>query len=91
MSHEVNDNTDRKRFELEVDGHIAFANYRIDGDYLYINYVEAPEILRGTGAAGKLMEGMMQIARERNYRITPICSYAVSWLRRHQEYQDLLA
>lgn len=87
----INDNIAAKRFELDVSGEIVFANYRIDDSTLYINYVEAPPNLRGTGAAGKLMEGIVQVAKDRNYKIFPICSYAVSWLKRHDEYQSLLA
>ena len=61
----------------------VFANYRVENDTLYINYVEAPLGLRGTGAAGKLMQGIVKIAKDKNYNIIPICSYAASWLRRH--------
>jgi predicted GNAT family acetyltransferase len=84
-------NTDKSRFEYDVDGKIVFASYRLKDDHLFIDYVEAPGALRGTGAAGKLMEQIMQIARQDNLKITPVCGYASSWLRRHSEYSDLLA
>ncbi|PZP55630.1 MAG: N-acetyltransferase [Micavibrio aeruginosavorus] len=84
------DNTIARRFEMDLEGQIVFANYRIDQNILFINYVESPPELRGTGAAGKLMEGIMGIAKERSYKVVPICSYAVSWIRRHEEYQSLL-
>lgn len=87
----VLDNAQLHRFELNVEGKTAFANYKLDGNTLYINYVESPVELRGTGVAGDLMKGIVSIARDKNYKIFPICSYAVSWLRRHDEYQDLLA
>lgn len=80
---EVKDNKDQKRFELVVEDQLVFANYRIEGETLYINYVEAPVSLRGTGAAGKLMEGIVALAKRENYNIVPICSYAAAWLRRH--------
>ncbi len=87
----VKDNTEQRKFELVIDGSTTFANYRLDGAVLYINYVEAPEVLRGTGAAGRLMEGIVQIAKDRSYKVVPICGYAQSWFKRHSEYQDLLA
>lgn len=90
MTHNVIDNVDKGRYELMIDNQIVFANYRIDGGTLYINYVESPEALRGTGAAGHLMEGIMRIAKAENLHIVPICGYAGSWIRRHPEYQDLL-
>lgn len=85
------DNADARRFELEEDGELAFARYRRDGKTLYIDYVEAALALRGTGAAGRLMEAIAERAKQNGWRIVPICGYAVAWLRRHGEYHDLLA
>lgn len=79
------DNSDAHRFELAVDGHTAFADYRVDNDTLFIDYVEAPEALRGTGAAGNLMEGIMTIAAQKGYAVVPICGYAAAWMRRHRK------
>lgn len=81
----VRDNPSRHRYELEIDGQIVFLTYRRDGDTLYIPHVEAPPALRGTGAAGRLMEGVMRIARAENLTVVPICGYAAAWLRRHPE------
>ena len=74
-----------------MDGKIVFANYRRVGSTLYIPYVEAPSSLRGTGAAGRLMQGVTEIARAQDLKIVPTCSYASAWMRRHREYHDLLA
>ena len=87
----VRDNPSRCRYELEVDGQIVFLTYRRDGNILTIPHVEAPPALRGTGAAGRLMEGVMHIARAENLRVVPICGYAAAWLRRHGEWRDLMA
>lgn len=86
----VTDNTALSRFELRVDGHTAFADYRVDGNVLHILHVEAPPALRGTGAAGRLMEGMSEIIRSRQQKILPICGYAAAWLKKHKEYNSLL-
>lgn len=88
---QVTDNTVRNRFELAEAGEVAFADYRREGGRLYIDYVLAPVALRGTGAAGRLMEGVMGAAREAGVKVTPICGYAAAWIRRHRQYHDLLA
>lgn len=90
MTPSVKDNPAQSRFELDVDGRIVFADYRRQGSTLYIPYVEAPPSLRGTGAAGWLMRGVMDIARAEKLRVVPICGYASRWIRRHREYHDLL-
>lgn len=83
MSDLFSDNESASRFELNVDGAVAYATYKLEGKTLTINYVEAPEVLRGTGAAGRLMEHIAALAKAQHYTIIPICGYAASWLRRH--------
>jgi predicted GNAT family acetyltransferase len=87
----VVDNAQRSRFELDVDGRIVFATYQRQGPVLYIRHVEAPAPLRGTGAAGRLMQGIVEIARAEQLKLAPLCGYAATWIRRHKVTQDLLA
>ncbi|MDG1286046.1 MAG: GNAT family N-acetyltransferase [Rickettsiales bacterium] len=84
-------NVQASRFELTIDGHTAFADYRADNDVLFITHVEAPLALRGTGAAGKLMQGMLEKLRAEDQKVTPVCSYAAAWIRKHKEFYPLLA
>lgn len=88
---DVIDNTARSQYELPVEGQIVFARYRRSGDVVSILHVEAPVNLRGTGASGRLMQGIMALARERGEKLVPLCSYAVAWMKRHPETADLLA
>ena len=89
--HDVIDNREDHRFELVEQGQTAFANYEVRGDRLVIPHVEAPVGLRGTGAAQRLMEGLLLIARERGMKVQPICSYAASWMSQHPEFADVRA
>ncbi len=88
---QVIDNVAAGRFELDVGGKIAFASYRHQDGVLVIRHVEAPPSLRGAGAAGRLMHGVMVLARARGEKVLPLCSYAAAWMRRHEEHADLLA
>jgi uncharacterized protein len=90
MGSAVRDNEPNRRFELDVNGQVVFANYERRGSTLVIRHVEAPVPLRGTGAAGRLMQGVAEIARTEGRKITPLCGYAWAWIRRHKEYSDLL-
>ena len=85
------DNVARSRFELAEGGEVAFADYRLSDGQITIPYVESPLALRGTGAAGRLMEGVVAHAQERGLKIVPICGYAVSWFRRHPEHKSVIA
>jgi predicted GNAT family acetyltransferase len=88
---DVIDHTARQRFELVEDGKLAFADYRLDGEVLILPHVEAHPDLRGKGTAGRLMTGVMEVVKERGYRVLPICGYAVAYIQRHPEYHHLLS
>jgi len=84
------DNKDHSRFELEEDGLLAWANYRIRDGATVIPHVEADPALRGTGAASRLMQQIVEHARTNQLVIVPRCSYARAWFQRHPEAADVL-
>lgn len=84
MADRFRDNKNQSRFELEVDGLVAFADYRRTTNGLQILHVEAPPALRGTGAASRLMAHIAEAARAEGLPIIPWCGYAASWLRKNQ-------
>ena len=85
----VHDNRELQRFELPVDDQVVFADYRRQSGRLVITHVEAPPALRGTGAAGWLMQGMLELVRADQVKVLPLCSYARAWIQRHPEFKDL--
>jgi predicted GNAT family acetyltransferase len=90
MDGEITDNKTRHRYELVEQGHTAFADYRREPGRLTITYVEAPPALRGTGAAGRLMDGVLAEARRDGLKVTPLCGYARAYMQRRPAYRDLL-
>ncbi len=87
----VSDNTAHSRFELTEEGHTAFATYRRYGALVVIPHVEAPPALRGKGTAGRLMEGIVALARQHRLKIEPVCSYAAAWFQRHPDARDVVS
>ncbi len=85
MTDPFTNNAAKNRFEYAMNGAIAFANYRRDASTLYIDYVEAPPELRGTGAAGKLMQCIINFARQENLKVVPICGYAAAWMAKNNK------
>ena len=90
MTTAVTDNQADHRYELAVGDQIVFALYRRDGTTVAIRHVEAPPNLRGTGAAGRLMQDIVDHARVHQLAIVPRCSYARAWFAGHPEAQDVL-
>ncbi len=87
---QTHDNNVRQRFELSEDGRLAFADYRLQGDVLVLTHVEADPALRGKGTAGRLMAGVLETARAKGFKVRPVCGYAVSYMQRHPECNDLM-
>ena len=84
-------NSPPARFELDVDGHIAFANYRnIDG-VIAITHTEVPSDLRQRGAGSRMVLAMLEQIRAQNLKVRPLCSFARFVVAQHPEYRDLLA
>lgn len=78
------------RYEMDEQGQTSWADYRRAGDRLFIDHVESPPSLRGTGAAGRLMAAVAADAKRRSLKITPICGYAAAWLARSKDFRDLV-
>ncbi|WP_342641618.1 GNAT family N-acetyltransferase [Rhodoligotrophos ferricapiens] len=88
MSGDVRDNPDRSRFELEIDGQIVRADYQRRGASVIITHVEAPVPLRGTGAADRLMRGIVAMAEQEDWQLVPVCGYAAAWLRHYARRRE---
>jgi hypothetical protein len=87
---ELKDDREAGRFEILEAGQTVFADYRLGEGRLIIDHVETPPVLRGGGAAGRLMQAIADHARAEGLGITPLCGYATAWLRRHPEYAGLI-
>ena len=90
MSNNVRDNSERHRFELDADGHVAFSNYRRDGGTITILHTEVPKELNGRGIGSALVRGLLDIARAQRLTVKPLCPFVSGYIAKHPEYADLL-
>lgn len=84
---EVVDNENASRFELEVGGATAIADYRIVGDTIYFTHTETPYALQGKGVASRLIHGALTSARARGLKIAPRCSFVADYVAKHPEFR----
>lgn len=92
MSHEqfINNQTENQ-FELHKDGHIAFLEYILQDEKIYLTHTEAPEALQGTGAAASLVKQVLQYSREHGLTVVPSCSYVAKHVMKTSEWNDILS
>lgn len=69
----------------------AYISYGLKDGVMSIDHTVVKKELGGQGIAAKLTDEAVNVARENNYKIRPICSYAVRYFEKHEDLQDLLA
>ena len=84
-------NPSTHRFEMEVEGHIAFIDYKLTADKLFLIHTEVPKELEGRGIARAIVEKAFQFAKDKGYKVVPICPYIQSYLKKHREWDDIIA
>ena len=89
MSNNVRDNTERHRFELDADGHLAFSDYKRANGVLTILHTEVPKALEGRGVGSALIRGVLDATRAEGLKVRTKCEFAKAYVDRHPEYADL--
>jgi predicted GNAT family acetyltransferase len=87
----VRDNRSLSRFELDVEGAVAFANYRRTPRAVIITHTETPRALRGRGVASELVKGALDLIRADGRKVIAGCGFVVDYLSKHPEFADLVA
>jgi predicted GNAT family acetyltransferase len=88
---EVTDNPALSRYEMAVDGTIAFVAYRRDGDVVALTHTEVPPALSGRGVGSALARGTLDLVRAAGLTIRPLCPFIAAFIARHPDYADLVA
>lgn len=86
----IRDNVETGRFEVEVDGSVAYLEYTRGPSVLALLHTEVPGKLGGRGIASRLAAHAAALARTEGLRIEPTCPFQIGWLDRHPEHADLV-
>lgn len=89
---EVQLNSQKNRFELEVDHIIAVIEFeKIEPNILDLIHTVVPKELGGQGIGSKLVKGTLQYIRDNNLKLIPTCSFVENYISKHPEWNDLVA
>ncbi|MGH6709227.1 MAG: GNAT family N-acetyltransferase [Bradyrhizobium sp.] len=89
MGMTVRDNKAQSRFELDVEGSLAFANYRLTPSAVIITHTETPRTLRGRGIASELIKGALELIRADGHKVVAGCGFVVDYLQKNPQFADL--
>jgi uncharacterized protein len=88
---EIHDVPNRRRYEASLDGSLAgFLAYEPGDGRLTIVHTEVDPAFEGHGIGSSLARYALDDARSRGLRVTVLCPFVTSWLRRHREYVDIV-
>jgi hypothetical protein len=83
----VTDNPAESRFELTVNGEMAYLQYERAKDTFTLVHTEVPESIRGHHVAGRLVEAGIDAARSTGLRLVVVCPFARAYMRKQHDRQ----
>lgn len=84
-------NSAAHRFEMRVDGHVAFLTFHMEGDTMSLDHTEVPKVLNGRGVGSALVRGVLQQARAQGMKVLPRCPFVAAFIERHPGFSELVA
>jgi hypothetical protein len=75
------------RFELVVDGHMAYEVFeRFPGGIAYLHTI-VPKELGGQGVGSQLVKYILDYAAQNRLKVRPDCPFVKAYIDKHPEYQ----
>lgn len=95
MTHTVDYNAEKQRYEITVDGALAGLTEAFpsptDADVLVFPHTKIFDEFEGQGLGGKLVSAALDDVRSQGKKIVAECPYVAHYVEKHAEYADLLA
>jgi uncharacterized protein len=79
------------RLELWIGDTMAFIDYKILQDKLFLIHTEVPPALEGKGVGTAIVQKALQYAKDNHYLVVPICPFVQVYLKRHSQWNDIVA
>jgi len=83
-------NGEKRRFEIEVDGRLAFTNYGEFGNQIALVHTETDPELAGQGAASALIEKTLRYLEEEQLQLLPCCPFVFAFIQRHPDWKRIV-
>lgn len=80
-------------FYIEADGEVLAAiTYTMPAvDKMIVEHTEVSEELRGKNVGYRLVQAVVEYARQNNIKIIPLCPFAGSVFKKKPEFSDVLS
>lgn len=79
-------NEQNMRFELRLEGQVAFLEYRLHKGNIAFMHTEVPPMLEGKGIGSALAKYAFKYAKDHQLPVLVYCPFVSAFLKRHPEY-----
>ena len=76
---------EHQRYELAVEGHVAFVDCRKSPGVVAMTHAEVPPQLGNRGVGTALVRGALRLASAEQRTVQPLCPFVAAVMRRHPE------
>lgn len=84
-------NKAQNRFEINMDGDIAFVEYQpVKSNVWAVPHTFVPPQFSGKGLASQLVKALLEYCKENHISVIPQCSYVVKYIQRNSEWRELV-
>lgn len=91
MKEKVIHEQENERFVIYIYDKEAFVEYNTTEDVLNLYHTYTEPELRGKGLAAQVVRAAIEFAKENNLKVVPTCSYVQAFIKRNDEYKELVA
>lgn len=88
---EVEHSPAQERYLAFVSGEpVGYVDYLAEPERMVLTHTVVHDRYAGRGYAGQLVRYVLDDIRASGKKVVPVCSYVVTYIERHPEYQDLV-
>jgi uncharacterized protein len=81
---------DQNRFRMSTEAGDAVVNFFWDGEIMVLHHAEVPPVLRGSGAGGRLANGVFAEIEAIGVKARPTCPFLVRVAQSSPRWQKLI-
>jgi predicted GNAT family acetyltransferase len=86
----LRNNVALSRYELDLEGGLAFAIYRASPGIVTIVHTEVPAAMRGSGAGSAFVRQVLEEVRRQGLKVVPECGFVRAFMAKTPQFNDLL-
>ena len=86
----VIENAAAGRFEVNLDGQTAYAEYSLAQGVMILPHTVVPTVFEGRGVGSALARAVLGRARAEGRKVIPTCPFIAAYIQKHPGWHDIV-